>query len=69
MVGHETESVDSISVFLYTFMEQEIEAITVRGRKEDVSPIASSYKTHVFFSKSPYSADTPQTVPATLEGY
>ncbi|MCK4603582.1 MAG: hypothetical protein KAU41_02655 [Deltaproteobacteria bacterium] len=41
---------DSMSVFLYTFLEQEIEAITVRGRKEDVlSPIASSYKTHVFF--------------------
>ncbi len=50
MVGHETEGMDSISVFLYTFLEQEIEAITVRGRKEEVlSPIASSYKTHAFF--------------------
>jgi hypothetical protein len=70
MVGHETEGMDSISAFLYTFLEQEIEAIMVRGRKEDVlSPIASSYKTHAFFSESPYSADIPQTVPATLEGY
>ena len=28
-----------------------------------------SYTTHAFFSESPYSADIPQTVPATLEGY
>ena len=44
MVGHETEGMDSMSIFLYTFLEQEIEAITVRGRKEDVlSPIASKH--------------------------
>ena len=42
VVGHETKGMDSMSAFLYTFLEQEIEAIIVRGRKEDVlSPIAS----------------------------